>query len=183
MAYKYGIISYGNKKNKIRIIHLKKPNKNGFAGMVVSSLLSKKVALMVKDDCCDSDFHLGALGISTKDDIPVMYLERETFFDFKRGIAYSRVIVLHELGHYYNGDLIDLDFDEYQESRVDAAKKNRVLEAELKADAFAVSYVGKDTVVEGLSQIKEILLKGTLDVEHTLAVAEIDNRIKHIIKG
>ena len=74
-----------------------------------------------------------------------LYNKQDVFF----GLA------MHEYGHYINGDLDrdDITTQQIKEERSQCIKQGRVIEMELKADAFAVSCVGKNTFLRALDYL------------------------------
>jgi len=66
-------------------------------------------------------------------------------------------ILLHELGHFQNGDLHDTSRSarEIAEERMQCIMEGRVPQMEQKADAFAVASVGKNTFMRSLDYLKK----------------------------
>ena len=66
-------------------------------------------------------------------------------------------VMLHELGHYVNGDLHDTSRSAraMAEERMQCIMAGRVPEMEQKADAFAVASVGKNTFMRSLDYLKK----------------------------
>lgn len=90
-------------------------------------------------------------------------------------------IMLHEYGHYLNGDLYDngLTNQMMQEERMRCILENRVMEMERKADAFAVAHVGKNTFMRSMDYlIKKRRERGDRDMH--LAIKEFELRKKAI---
>ncbi len=109
-------------------------------------------------------------------------MKSEFFDDLKRGTLESRTIIFHEIGHYVNGDILT------NEGNTDADREslvadNKVSEKEIKADAFAVSYLGKDVVLTGLEDLKKRILRDYADYDEEsirITIKEIDIRISRI---
>lgn len=98
-------------------------------------------------------------------------------------------ITLHELGHYVNGDLNEESDDAEAQSnerprvrteeRLKAILAGKVDEHELKADAFAVSKIGKNTFIRSLDHMINMRKKrGDKDME--LAIRELELRKKAV---
>ena len=89
----------------------------------------------------------------------------------------ARFTLLHEIGHHINRDLNNKDFtaETYDEDRVAAVKQGRVLDFELKADAFACSYLGSDYIIKALEQLKAY---GDETEQGKLFISEIELRIQ-----
>lgn len=88
-------------------------------------------------------------------------------------------IILHEYGHYINDDLEGegLTNQFIQDERMRCIHEGRVMEMELKADAVAISYVGKNTFMRSMDyMIKKRRERG--DVGAQLAIREFELRKK-----
>ena len=96
----------------------------------------------------------------------------------------GKTVVMHEIGHYYNSD-VGHNEDNSEERRRNLVSKNKVCQKEIKADAFAVEYLGKETVIAGLETLKHRILDVYKDYDEEsveLSVKEIEIRIYHIKK-
>ena len=103
---RYQSMHFGKKKNRISLIHMNKPLESGLAGMVSSPLFEENVAIIVDatpEELKDYDFACLACGENGA--APRVMMTREIYYDIKRGNPYARMILFHELGHYYNKDL------------------------------------------------------------------------------
>lgn len=91
-------------------------------------------------------------------------------------------IILHELGHHINGDNHNSrSSDEIRNERLQYILAGKVQDYELKADAFAVEHVGKNTFIRSLDYlIDKRKLRGDSGME--LAVKELELRKKAIQK-
>ena len=93
-------------------------------------------------------------------------------------------MMLHELGHYRNGDLSAFDGEEIsndkmKDIRTEAILHGKVQMQELKADAFAVKYVGKNTFMRTMDyMIKKRIQRGDDGME--LAIKEFEMRKKAV---
>ena len=182
MKMKYSTMHFGTKKNKIRIVHLNKPIKNGVAGLIVSPLFPEPVGFFADDAArSDLDYALGCLAGGESGKAACVRLERDVFYDFKRGRPYARMILFHELGHHYHKDLVGLDAESYDATRFKTAETGKVMEMELKADAFAASYLGRAVALAGLEEIKTLILQTRGDrTDIRMAVFELDERIRFL---
>lgn len=92
-------------------------------------------------------------------------------------------MMLHELGHYRNGDLEGEGetTEEKRNARLSAILAGKVLEEELRADEFAVRCVGKNTFMRYIDYaIRQRKLRG--DEAMKLAIREFELRKKAIQK-
>lgn len=116
--------------------------------------------------------------------IPAAYvddLHRECLYN-KQDIFFA--LVMHEYGHYINGDLSRIEYHsnkEVQEDRLDYVVKGKVQEMELKADAFAVSCVGKNTFLRALDYLIASRRKRN-DKGMLVAIKEFELRKKAVQK-
>lgn len=168
-------------RDLITIVYLRRPImlKNhalGLAGLAESKLFPNKVGLVVDyrpdedrtyDYACATLGHIGDIRL---------VMEPEVYLDFLRGKAYARTSVMHELGHIHHRDLTELNSSEkYNEQRLDAIRAGGIMERELKADDFAVRFLGAEVVSTGLSYIRD------RDAEFEDSVAELNRRISRLV--
>lgn len=90
-------------------------------------------------------------------------------------------LMLHELGHFKNGDIDDhntgLSPEKVMNNRLNAILSGKVDEHELRADAFAISCVGKNTFMRAMDyMIKKRKQRGDNGME--LAIKEFELRKK-----
>ncbi len=93
-------------------------------------------------------------------------------------------IMLHELGHYRNGDLFAFDEEEVsnekiKDIRADAILHGKVQMQELRADAFAVQHVGKNTFMRTMDYMINKRRQRS-DTGMELAIKEFELRKKAI---
>ena len=168
---RYQKMSFGKKQKRISLIHMNKPMQNGVAGFIASRMFSNKIPIIVDnatEEECDYDFACLACG---KDGlVPRIVMSREVYYDIKRGKLYARVILLHELGHYfYNHHLIQKE--NRDEERAKLASNDEASEEEIKADLFAVEYLGVECVVAGLDGICDHLKQKYDERDDDVAIA------------
>ena len=179
---RYQEMSFGKKQKRISLIHMNKPMKNGFAGFITSRMFFDKIPIIVDnatEEECDYDFACLACGKNGL--VPRIVMSREVYYDIKRGKLYARVILLHELGHYFcNHHLIQKE--NRDEERTKLASNDEVSEEEIKADLFAVEYLGVESVVGGLDGICDHLKKkyGEQDDDLSIVLKEIYIRKKKL---
>jgi len=89
-------------------------------------------------------------------------------------------LMLHEMGHFRNGDLDDEQSkttDTVKDDRMENILNGRVQEAERKADAFAISCVGKNTFMRTMDYLIN-MRKQRGDKSASLAIKEFELRKK-----
>lgn len=83
----------------------------------------------------------------------------------------QRFIVMHEVGHYVNGDLHEVDSKE----KAKEEKKGKSI-YEIKADRFAASKIGSEEALNALKCMRDSCSKGVL------CKKDIENRIRSMEK-
>ncbi|MCH5323586.1 MAG: hypothetical protein J1E39_00080 [Eubacterium sp.] len=166
---------------------MNKPLSNGLAGMISSPLFKENVAVIVDDTPKDErDYDFACLACGENGVVPRVMMIRELYYDIKRGKPYARTALFHELGHYYNGDLLSSKEDR-DKKRADLVVSGAVSEEELKADFFAASYFGKEFVASGLEKIMQLtedMYKGHSDADDlAIVLRELDIRMSTIRQG
>ena len=143
---RYQEMSFGKKQKRISLIHMNKPMQNGVAGFITSRMFSDKIPIIVDnatEEECDYDFACLACGKNGL--VPRIIMSREVYYDIKRGKLYARVILLHELGHYFCKHHL-IQNENRDEERTKLASNDEASEEEIKADLFAVEYLGVECV-------------------------------------
>ena len=87
----------------------------------------------------------------------------------------QRFIVMHEVGHYVNGDLHEVDSKEKAKEEKKRRKKGESI-YEIKADRFAASKIGSKEALNALKCMRDSCSKGVL------CKKDIENRIKSMEK-
>ena len=185
MSFQYYFMTFGEKKNRVIIYHLKQPIEGGFAGMATSKRFSATPALVV-DDSLLAEGIPGRLSATPGKPLVKVELTREMFYGIKQNRKIARVTLFHELGHYFHNHYQDgkLDTEEYLWDRYEAAKAGGVLQMEQEADLFAAEYLGTDYACDGLRELIEYTQRQAetgivTDTEETeLAIAELERRIE-----
>ena len=149
----------------------------GLAGLAESTLFPSKIGLVADyrpEGDRTYDYACAALG---EDRAPRLLMEPEVYWDFLRGKAYARTTVMHELGHIHYRDLTEINSSkEYDEQRMDVIRAGGIMERELKADDFAVRFLGAEVVSAGLSYIRD----ADAEIEFEESVAELNRRISRL---
>ena len=174
----YQTISFGEDKEKIELTLLDSLIELKLGGMISSPMFNENVAIVVEDNPETIDYDFACLGYTKEKTAPRVMMKSTFFEDVKRGTPESRMILFHEIGHYSNGDILTNDGNDAEREALVA--DNKVSEKELKADAFAVAYLGKDVVITGLEDLKKRILKEFADYDEEsirITIKEIDIRI------
>lgn len=155
------------------------------AGMISSPLLKENIAIVITEASEDGDYSFACLGCGKDGVAPRVVMTEELLAELKENVPGAQVVLMHELGHYYNSDVGNNE-DNSDDRRRNLVEQNKVCPKEIKADAFAVKYLGKDTVIAGLETLKQRILDVYKDYDEEsveLSVKEIDIRILHIKDG
>jgi len=171
-------------EDKIELTLLDEPMELGLVGMVSSELFSENIAIVVEDNPQTVDYDFACLGYTKTGTAPRVMMKSNFFEELKRGTPESRMILFHEIGHYANGDMLKNNENE-DGKRESLVSQNMVSEKEIKADAFAVRYLGAECVVQGLTALKHRILTKYADYDEEsvqITVKEINIRISHIEK-
>lgn len=180
----YTEYEYGVGENKITITLLDGTMGKGLIGMISSPIFNENIAFVVSDDHDSDDFTFACLGCGKDGVAPRVTMTRELYDELKIETSMAKTVVLHELGHYYNSDVGNNE-DNSDDRRRNLVAQNKVCPKEIKADAFAVKYLGKDTVIAGLETLKKRILNIYKDYDEEsveLSVKEIDIRVNIILK-
>ena len=154
MRRKYSVMHYGKGKSRITLLLERKVWKNGFAGLVLSDRLEDSIVLAVDnrrlDENCLRRIYITAQKDGSK---PVIVLSTAAFVGLKRGYDINRCALLHEVGHYCCGHLVNPPLlEEEVERRSKLVAQNKVAEEELAAGAFAAEYLGAEYVAWALQE-------------------------------
>lgn len=175
---------FGVEKDKIELTLLDEPMELGLVGMVSSELFGENIAIVVEDDPQTVEYDFACLGYTKAGTAPRVMMKKEFYEDLKNGTQEAKSILFHEIGHYANGDILANSGHE-DEERERLVLQNKVSKKEIRADAFAVQYLGIECVVQGLTALKQRILTEYADYDEEsiqITIKEIDIRISHIEK-
>ena len=185
MRRKYSVMHYGKGKSRITLLLERKVWKNGFAGLVLSDRLEDSIVLAVDnrrlDENCLRRIYITAQKDGSK---PVIVLSTAAFVGLKRGYDINRCALLHEVGHYCCGHLVNPPLlEEEVERRSKLVAQNKVAEEELAADAFAAEYLGAEYVAWALQECMDQWFAEQLcedDPDDGQVLREYQMRINHL---
>lgn len=181
----YKEFEFGTEENKITIILLDEMMEQRLAGMISSPLFNENIGIVIAENQEDDDYSFACLGCGKDGVAPRVMMTKELFDDLKTEAPVAQVVLMHEIGHYYNSDVGNNE-DNSDERRRKLVSNNEVCPKEIKADAFAGEYLGKETVIAGLKTLKQRILDVYKDYDEEsveLSLKEIDIRISHIERG
>lgn len=176
----YKEIEFESSNKKITITLLDGLAGLNLVGMISSTLFKETIAIVVSKN--DDDFSFACLGCGKDGVAPRVAMTEELIEKLRNENPAATVVLMHEIGHYYNSDLGNNE-DNSDERRRELVSQNKVCRKEIKADAFAVEYLGEETVIAGLETLKQSILDVYKDYDEEsveLSIKEIDIRISHI---
>ena len=175
-------LKLGANENQITVTLLDETMGQGLIGMISSPMFKENIAIVI-DKCNDPfDYNFACLGCGENGVAPRVTMTEKVYDELKEELSVAEVILLHEIGHYYNSDVCKNE-DNSDERRRQLVVKNEACPKEIKADAFAVKYLGKETVVKGLQELQRRILVDFADYDEEsvqITIKEIDIRISHI---
>ena len=180
-SLQYKEFKFGTGENKIQIMLLDEIMEQGLAGMISSPLFNENIGIVITENQ-DDDYSFACLGCGKDGVAPRVVMTEELYDELKTEAPVAQVVLMHEIGHYYNSDVGNNE-DNSDERRRKLVANNEVCPKEIKADAFAVKYLGMDTVISGLETLKQRILDVYKDYDEEsveLSVKEIDIRISQI---
>ncbi|MBQ7344144.1 MAG: hypothetical protein IJW53_05225 [Clostridia bacterium] len=127
----------------------------------------------------DEELIFGGLYIG-KNEQPLITIHKDLYTDGQlRDVLF--LTLMHELGHYFNGDLRTCPSEIY-ERRIRDIENGAVSLEERRADAFAVRYLGKKRVISGLEGLIKLNLaaESTEGLSADMCVKELELRIRLI---
>ena len=188
MGREYCTMRLGRHGQKVNLCLERRMRKNGYAGFVSSKCFQEDVLIVVNDGFLEEQgIRLGYITAREDGSHPMVIMTSTAFTELKQGHISVRFFLMHELGHYYHGHLVQppkLE-DEFVK-RETAIGKGVVPKEELEADSFAVQYFGVENVIAALQEVMEErmaydLMCGTsADPISELALCEYQLRIDAI---
>lgn len=157
MAREYTYMPFGKGAHRLEVVLERKVRRGGYAGLVVSKQFPGTIGIVVREDLLD-EMNVQSVYITAIKDgsDPCIILSMETLVGIKRGCIADRFSLLHEVGHYICGHLVDPpDIEEELAMRERLLEENQVSQDEVEADAFAVNYLGAEAVVWALQESME----------------------------
>ena len=180
MSFSFEHMTFKAGRNRIQFVHLKKPVKYGLAGMAQSKLFDQNLPFVVRDDLSAEGELFACLSQGVNGEAPRIEMTREIFYGFKRGSAMARFTILHELGHYVHQDIQQqASMAEYDDRRIATVTTGSVIGEELRADAFAAGFLGKEKSKKALAELRNCIQNvfDADDCNKQLALQELDLRI------
>ena len=178
----YREIEFGRDENKITVTLLDETMGQGLIGMISSPIFKENIAMVIVEDPDSVDYNFACLGWAENGIAPRVAMTEKLYKELKAGVPVAKVVLMHEIGHYQNGD-VTMDDDNSDERRSKLVANDEVCPKEIKADAFAVEYLGKETVIDGLKELQRRILADFADYDEEsvkISIKEIEIRIKKI---
>ena len=178
----YKELYFGENENQITVTLFGETMGQGLIGMISSPIFKENIAIVIVEDTDSVDYNFACLGCGENGVAPRVAMTEKVYDELKEELPVAKVVLLHEIGHYYNSD-VGKNEDNSDERRRQLVVKNEACPKEIKADAFAVKYLGKETIVKGLQELQRRILVDFADYDEEsvqITIKEIDIRISHI---
>ena len=175
-------ITFGENENQITVTLLDETMEQGLIGMISSPMFKENVAIVIVKDSDSVDYDYACLGCAKNGLAPRVVMTEKIYDELKEEKSVAKAILLHEIGHYYNSDVGNNE-DNSDDRRRQLVIRNKACPKEIKADTFAVQYLGKTAVVAGLRELQRRILVDYADYDEEsvhITIKEIDIRISHI---
>ena len=150
--------------------------------MVISPLFSDKIAIMI-DNTCGEDYDFACLTCAENGLLHRIKMSKNVYYDIKRGKPYARMILLHELGHYFQNHHL-VQNKQRDKERSELVSNGKLSEEELKADAFAVEFLGIKIVERGLEELYALIdieYKQQENCDASLTLRELNMRREKLL--
>lgn len=154
MSRRWRFMAFSNGADTIRFTYLKKPKTGmlGYAGIMESSLFDEIIVVVDNRPEEDKQYDLACALQTGKNGYSGVILDRDIFTGFLQGSDMARMTVFHEIGHIYHKDVLRHIGNEERKKIVE---QGEVSIPELEADRFAADFLGTDTVINGLGDLRE----------------------------
>lgn len=178
----YKEIKFGKDENQITITLLCETMGQGLTGMISSPMFKENIAIVIAEDPDSVDYNFACLGCGENGVAPRVAMTKGLYEELKAGVPIANVVLMHEIGHYHNSDVGNSE-DNSDDRRREFVLQNKACHKEINADAFAVKYLGKDTVIDGLQELQQRILIDFANYDEEsvqITIKEIDIRISHL---
>lgn len=178
----YKELKFGKNEKQITVTLLDETMGHGLIGMISSPMFKENIAIVTVEDPDSTDYNFACLGCGENGVAPRVAMTEKIYDELKEEEPVAKVILLHEIGHYFNSD-VGNNPDNSDERRRQFVRRNEACPKEIKADAFAVQYLDKETVVAGLRELQRRILVDFADHDEEsvqITIKEIDIRILYI---
>ena len=160
----YKELQFGKNENQITVTLLDETMGQGLIGMISSPMFKENIAIVIVEDPESTDYDYACLGCGENGIAPRVAMTEKIYNELKEEKPVAKVILLHEIGHYYNSDVGNNE-DNSDERRRHLVIRNKGCSKEIKADDFAVKYLGKESVVAGLRELQRRILVDYADYD------------------
>ena len=174
----------GSDENKLSILIMEEMMERGLAGMVSSPMFEENIAIVVRENKEYDYYFIAGFSQKKKGAASCVFITKELLDELRDESPMAKTIFLHEIGHYANSDVEIFD-EKNDDRRREFVKQNKASPKEIKADEFAVGYLGRETVINGLKELKDRILAKCKDYDPEsikLSVKEIDIRISYLLE-
>ena len=185
MGREYCTMRLGRHEQKVELCLERRIRKNGYAGFVSSKCFREDVLIVVNDGFLeDQGIRVGYITAREDGTHPMVIMTSTAFTELKQGHLSVRFFLMHELGHYYHGHLVQPPkLEDVFSDREASMNKGIVPKEELEADSFAAQYLGAENAIEALQEAMEermaydLMCGASADQISKLALREYQLRI------
>lgn len=179
-------VSYGNGDERIIVTLLDAADELGFCGTVQSPLFVETIYIIMDPTIAEDrnyDFACFAYGA---DRTPFIIAEDYVIAGLHQDTAEAKTVLFHELGHHMEHTFGGAQAQTSNAERISAVDVGDVVVTEKMADDFAVKYLGKEVVVEGLTALSDRIMDKYSDKEKycmddvNAAISEIGYRVSRL---
>ena len=182
------IKKFGSGEKELRLYLLPSPIEKNAVGMVDCNLFSARIALAVDPRLEDErNYDYACLSYVKGSDVGTIYIEDRVYQGLKDNGNMERMILLHELGHFFYHHQVNkaTSTSQIDQVRLDAISNGKIYEDEKQADEFAAGYIGFLAAADGLEQLKQESAakyeNGEYDPDEVaLSIKELELRIQHL---
>ena len=154
------------------------PRELGICGSISSSLFPYNVSIVATDSADKLNFNYACIGKEPKSEMVFLLLETPIYEKLKIRNSMALFLVLHEIGHFMNGDLDKAPEEKAgcYEARTSILERGMVSRYEIEADSFAAHFIGRKPATNGLRELREMIPTQRKDTQ--MMLTELDRRIK-----
>lgn len=182
------IMKFGSGQKELRLYLLSSPIEKNVVGMVDCDLFSARIVLVVDPRLEDErNYDYACLSYVKASDVGTVYMEDRVYQGLKNKGNMERMILLHELGHFFYHHKVNkaTGTSQIDQVRLDAINNGTIYEDEKQADEFAAGYIGFRAAADGLEQLKQESAakygNGKYDPDEVaLSIKELELRIQYL---
>ena len=179
---------FGSGEKELRLYLLPSPIEKNVVGMVECNLFPDRIGLAVDPRLeNERNYDYACLRYVKGCDVCTVYMEDRVYQGLKNDGNMERMILLHELGHFFYHHHVNkaTSTSQLDQLRLDAINSGKIFNDEKQADEFAADYIGLQAAIDGLEQLKQECAEKYGNGEYNpdevaLSIKELELRIQHL---